>query len=134
MRGGYSLVSRSDFIDCATERRLWRFSTDQDNFSSFLARKAYIEKDMKFVSLLFASVTIMLASVSCETTQTQSGAETAATVKPYPLDTCLVTDEGLESKGGSFTMVHEGQEVKVCCFACKIAFKDEPDTYLAKLP
>lgn len=94
---------------------------------------------MKSVSLLFASIAIVLGCcVSCETAQTQgtagTAAETAATVKPYPLDTCLVTDEGLESKGGSFTMIHEGREVKVCCFACKIAFKDEPDRYLAKLP
>ena len=89
---------------------------------------------MKAISLLFASIAIVLGCVSCETTQTQGAAETAATVKPYPLDTCLVTDEGLESKGGSFTMVHEDREVKVCCFACKIAFKDEPDRYLAKLP
>ena len=78
---------------------------------------------------------IFLSLVSCETTQPSGEPNAAvATTKPYPLDTCLVTDEGLESKGGSFTMVHEGQEVKVCCIACKIAFKDEPELYLAKLP
>lgn len=78
---------------------------------------------------------IVLSLVSCETTQPAGeNAAAAQTTKPYPLDTCLVTDEGLESKGGSFTLVHEGQEVKVCCVACKIAFTNEPEYYLAKLP
>ncbi len=83
-----------------------------------------------FAALIFVSL------VSCETTPPldDSSAAAATATKPYPLDTCLVTGEGLESKGGSFTMIHEGQEVKVCCLACKMAFKDEPERYLAKLP
>lgn len=90
---------------------------------------------MRSLFSLIASSAILFGSVSCETTPTQETAESpASTVKPYPLDTCLVTEEGLESKGGSLTMVHQGQEVKVCCVACKIAFKNDPDMYLAKLP
>jgi len=106
---------------------------------------------MKSLLSVSLAMVALFGTVSCETTSTaetnsatgttNSGGTEAAgsqanvpTVKPYPLNTCLVTGEGLESKGGSFTLVHQGQEVKLCCVACKMAFKSSPETYLAKLP
>lgn len=98
---------------------------------------------MKILLSVSLAIVALFGTVSCETTpvaETSPGGgsarsqSSAPSVKPYPLSTCLVTDEGLESKGGSFTLVHKGQEVKVCCVACKMAFKGSPETYLAKLP
>ncbi|MCM8541678.1 MAG: hypothetical protein NE328_15525 [Lentisphaeraceae bacterium] len=56
-----------------------------------------------------------------------------ASVKPYPLDTCIVSDNELGSMGDSITMAHEGQEIKFCCKPCIKKFKKEPERYLKKL-
>jgi hypothetical protein len=58
----------------------------------------------------------------------------AAPAKPYPLDTCIVSDQPLGSMGGAATLVHEGQEVKFCCGGCTRAFKRDPAKFLAKIP
>ncbi|MCG8600345.1 MAG: hypothetical protein MI807_09415 [Verrucomicrobiales bacterium] len=79
--------------------------------------------------------------ISCETTpdkvvpETEGAAAAPAEVmKPYPLTTCLVTDEPLGSRNDDRTVFHGDQEVKVCCAACLMSFKLSPDKYLAKLP
>jgi YHS domain-containing protein len=54
-------------------------------------------------------------------------------VKPYPLGTCIVSDEELESMGGSITKVYKGQEVKFCCNGCVKDFDASPEEFLAKL-
>jgi len=87
---------------------------------------------------LFACVlsTVIFSLSSCETTPSTSGEtaiEPSVAAKPYPLSTCLVTGEGLESKGGSITQVYKGQEVKFCCKPCQFAFKSDPEKYLAKI-
>ncbi len=52
---------------------------------------------------------------------------------PYPLDTCIVTDNKLGSMGDPLTIVHENQEIKLCCKACEKKFKKDPEKYLGKL-
>ena len=56
----------------------------------------------------------------------------SATAKPYPLDKCLVTDEGFDH-GKPVAFVHDGQEIKLCCEDCMADFKKEPAKYLKKL-
>lgn len=53
--------------------------------------------------------------------------------KPYPLETCIVTDNKLGAMGDEVTMVYEGQEIKFCCKPCKKKFEKEPARYLPKL-
>ena len=53
--------------------------------------------------------------------------------KPYPLKTCIVTDEELGSMGDAFVFAHKGQEIKLCCKGCQKDFKKNPDKYLKKL-
>jgi YHS domain-containing protein len=55
----------------------------------------------------------------------------AADAKPYPLKTCMVTDEDLDSDAYSF--VYKGQEIKLCCKPCKEDFDKDPAKYLKKL-
>ena len=57
----------------------------------------------------------------------------APKVKPYPLDTCLVSDEKLGSMGKPVVFTHEGQEIKLCCKSCRPKFKKDPAKYLKKL-
>ena len=55
-----------------------------------------------------------------------------AAAKPYPLTKCLVTYEAFEH-GKPYTVVPEGQEIKLCCKDCLADFKKEPSKYLSKL-
>jgi len=55
-------------------------------------------------------------------------------VKPYPLSTCIVSDEPLDESRHPISLVHQGQEVKVCCRECRADFKRNPDEFLKKLP
>lgn len=54
-------------------------------------------------------------------------------VKPYPLDKCIVTDEKLDSMGKPYVFTHEGQEIKMCCKSCLKDFNKDKAKYLKKL-
>jgi YHS domain-containing protein len=53
--------------------------------------------------------------------------------KPYPLKTCIVTDEKLGEMGEAYVFVYEGQEFKLCCKSCLKDFKKSPAKYVKKL-
>ena len=75
---------------------------------------------MKLTPLLFLSAALALASCS-------------APGKPYPLDTCVVSGEKLDSMGKPYVFVKNGQEVKLCCDGCLKDFNKDPDKYLKKI-
>ena len=58
-----------------------------------------------------------------------------AKAKPYPLDTCVVSGEKLDADPDmkSYSFVHEGQEIKLCCKSCLKKFNKSPETYLKKI-
>ena len=55
--------------------------------------------------------------------------------KPYPLKTCVVSDEkiGADPDMKPHVFVHEGREVKLCCKSCLKDFKKDTAKYIAKL-
>jgi len=53
--------------------------------------------------------------------------------KPYPMETCVVSGEKLDSMGEPVTTVYNGQQVKFCCESCIDDFKKEPAKFIAKL-
>ena len=53
--------------------------------------------------------------------------------KPYPLKTCLVSDEELGSMGDPYVFAHKDQEIKLCCKSCQKDFKKNPAKFLKKL-
>jgi hypothetical protein len=75
---------------------------------------------MKLMPLL--SLFAVLALVSC-----------SAPGKPYPLDTCVVSGEKLDSMGKPYVFVKNGQQVKLCCDGCLEDFNKDPDKYLKKI-
>ncbi len=79
-----------------------------------------------------ALASVLLALAACASTDTGS-TTTAAGVKPYTSDMCIITDNKLGSMGDPVTLVHEGQEVKFCCQPCVAKFKANPQKYLANL-
>ena len=58
------------------------------------------------------------------------GSARADEVKPYPLDTCIVSGDKLRK---SISIVYEGRELRFCCRECKWEFKDTPEKYLKQL-
>jgi len=57
----------------------------------------------------------------------------AFAAKPYPLKTCLVTDNELGSMGKVVTKVYDEQEIKFCCKPCVKKFEANPAKFLSKL-
>lgn len=84
--------------------------------------------------ILVPLIAIIIASVSCNRQESTSATSTAETsVKPYSLETCLVSGEKLGSMGDPVAITHEGQEIKFCCDSCVPKFKKDPAKYLSKL-
>lgn len=60
--------------------------------------------------------------------------KTDAKAKPYPLDTCIVSDEKLGGEMGEpYVFVHKGQEIKLCCKPCQKDFNKNPQKFLKKI-
>lgn len=58
--------------------------------------------------------------------------ETAAKkVKPYPLTTCIASDEDLDPEH-AVGLVHEGREFMFCCKSCAKDFKKDAAKYVKK--
>lgn len=92
-----------------------------------------MKKQLLKTTLLFAAP---FALLSCQGDSNDSEASNEAATsgpKPYPLETCVVSDKKLGSMGAPYVIVHEGQEIKFCCDSCEPTFKEDPAKYLAKL-
>jgi nitrous oxide reductase accessory protein NosL len=87
--------------------------------------------NMKLRTLLTTAF-LGLTLAACTTPEPALAAEKA---KPYPLKTCLVSGNDLDSMGGPITKVYDnGQEIKFCCKPCIKKFEANPGKYLGKLP
>jgi hypothetical protein len=53
--------------------------------------------------------------------------------KPYPLKTCVVSEEKLGGHGKPYVFTHEGREIKMCCKACVKDFNKDTAKYIKKL-
>ncbi|MDB6025689.1 MAG: hypothetical protein JWM68_1912 [Verrucomicrobiales bacterium] len=101
---------------------------------------------MKKMRTVIVIVTAMLAVTPITLVQAHDGekqnkedkqaAETRSTAKrpkPYPLNTCLVSDDKLGKHGKSYVFTHKGQEIKLCCKDCLSDFKKNTEKYLKKI-
>ncbi len=62
-----------------------------------------------------------------------AGGAEQAKAKPYPLKTCVVSDEKLGGMGSPYVFTHEGREVKLCCKSCLKDFNKEPAKFVKKI-
>src|SRR5437667_3937704 len=54
--------------------------------------------------------------------------------KPYPLKTCIVSDEKLGGDmGDPYVFTYEGREIKLCCKSCKKDFDKAPKKFISKV-
>ena len=54
-------------------------------------------------------------------------------VKPYPMDTCIVSGEKLGSMGDAVVLTAGDQEVQLCCKSCTKDFEKDKKANLAKI-
>lgn len=59
-------------------------------------------------------------------------AEAWKAVKPYPLTTCIVSDEALE-EGKAVGVVAEGREFMLCCKSCLKDFRQDTAKFVKKV-
>jgi hypothetical protein len=85
---------------------------------------------MKKVALMFATI-VALASAPV---MFSADDKPAAKAKPYPLKTCVVSDEKFGGDmGDPYVFVHEGRQVKLCCKSCLKDFNKNPAKYVKKM-
>ncbi|MCP5537704.1 MAG: hypothetical protein H7A51_15905 [Akkermansiaceae bacterium] len=91
----------------------------------------------KYIQIGAVLISAPLILASCGEKKADENTGTATTenteVKPYPLDTCIVSGEELGSMGEPHVFVHEGQEIKMFCDKCVPKFDKNPAKYLALL-
>jgi YHS domain-containing protein len=83
-----------------------------------------------------AKVTLTILSAALLAAPATSTAADAkpAKVKPYPLDTCVVSGERFGGDMGEpYVFTHEGREIKLCCKSCKKDFDKTPAKFVAKV-
>lgn len=81
--------------------------------------------------LLFSPVSAPRAEAGQPIAQAAEAAKPK--IKPYPLKTCVVSDDELGSMGKPVVFVYKGQEIKLCCKSCRKDFNKDPAKYLKKL-
>ena len=81
-------------------------------------------------ALLTGFLAAPLVDLSAETKDENK----AAKPKPYPLQTCVVSDEKFGGDMGEpYVFTHEGREIKLCCKSCLKDFKKASAKYVKKL-
>jgi YHS domain-containing protein len=74
-----------------------------------------------------------VADEAPKTPETKPAAPATATPKAYPLKTCIVSENDLDSMGEQASFVYQGQTIKVCCKPCIAKFEKNPPKYLKRL-
>ena len=91
-------------------------------------------KTPRIILALLTAIALIAITGSATAVEKNDGKD-AKKAKPYPLKTCLVSDEPLDADPNmkSFTLVHEGQEIKLCCKSCLKDFKKDSTKLLKKM-
>lgn len=87
-------------------------------------------KNLKFVTafvLIAGCLASPLALIGADAKKTDKP-------KPYPLKTCVVSDEKFGGDMGEpYVFTHEGREIKLCCKSCLKDFKKDTAKYVKKI-
>lgn len=78
-------------------------------------------------------MTFALAVAFGATAYLGAAADKPAKVKPYPLDTCVVSGEKLGGMGEPFAFTQDNQEIKLCCKSCKKDFDKDSAKFMGKV-
>lgn len=90
-------------------------------------------KNILAIALLTGSALFMTACASSGGSSGSTAATSVGGTKPYPLKTCIVTENDLGSMGDEQRIFYQGQEIKFCCKPCEAKFLGNPAKYLARI-
>ena len=90
-------------------------------------------KNILAIALLTGSALFMTACASSGGSSGSTAATSVGGTKPYPLKTCIVTENDLGSMGDEQRIVYQGQEIKFCCKPCEAKFLGNTAKYLARI-
>ncbi len=76
---------------------------------------------------------IVLATLIVGITGLSYAGDAAEGKSTYPLTTCVVSGEALDSMGDPYVFNADGQEVRLCCKECKKKFDEDPQEFVRKL-
>jgi len=78
---------------------------------------------------------LLIAVFACATSIAWAAEEKPATkAKPYPLKTCVVSDEKFGGEMGEpYVFTYQGREVRLCCKSCLKDFNKAPAKYVKKM-
>ena len=92
---------------------------------------------MKTAALIASAAVLALLPLSCATAaDAKPGPAPAAEAKakPYPLKTCVVSDEKFGGDmGDPYVFNYQGREVKLCCKGCLDDFNKDAAKYVKKM-
>ena len=89
---------------------------------------------MKALLTLTLLACCLAASAADKPSETKPAEEKkVAAPKAYPLKTCIVSDNDLDSMGEQASFIFQGQTIKVCCKPCIAKFEKNTAKYLKKL-
>ena len=79
-------------------------------------------------------ILIAVTAFSCAFTSLVAGPKPkTAALKPFPLSTCIVSDEKLGGDMGEpFVFAFQGREIKLCCKSCEKDFKKQTAKFVKK--
>lgn len=80
-----------------------------------------------------ASCAAPTPAATVETTPAKVAKKAAPKPKPYPLETCLVTGDGLDDMDERVSTVYQGQTFEFCCKPCLKKFRRNPGKYAGAL-
>jgi YHS domain-containing protein len=111
-------------IHCPPNQTSFKIKIENNNMN-------YIK--LSTIALITATsfITVSCGDKKAEEPASKDNAEQReVSVKPYPLDHCVVSGEKLGSMGEPHVFVYEGQEIKQCCDNCEPKFRKDPEKYL----
>jgi YHS domain-containing protein len=85
------------------------------------------------IALIFASCAGVNTPKTDEPPPMHSNLAEAPKPKPYPLTTCLVSEEDLDEMDERVSKVYKGQTFEFCCKPCLVKFNKDPEKYASKL-
>jgi len=86
---------------------------------------------MKSITIL--NVAIVIAAILLTASVGRAADNTSEKLKPYPLESCVVSGEKLGEMGKPFVYQYEGREIKFCCKNCLKDFKKDTAKYIKKI-
>jgi hypothetical protein len=82
----------------------------------------------------FIASTLVAAFALAPLTGFAADEKKATKAKPYPLKTCVVSDEKFGGEMGEpYVFTYKDREVKLCCKSCLKDFNKEPAKYVKKM-